>query len=664
MTTVPDLRWRWMFHHGLVVALGLCAVLVAPGTALHAQLVPAGSLRLGIDGGVGFPGDELSGKGLSRPARGSGGVGIEYTFTRALGLQLSWSGGFLQNSATGLFDRKFRNADLPAGFEPFDRASYETSYFGVTLGATLHVPFLDGISPFLLARGGLFGFSSTGAHDDRAFEHKGQSVAIYGGGGGVEVSITGDLAARLTYVASLTTSDLLDGFVYGSGRDGLASLTLGVLWTLPLGEKLHTTVPRATSPAGRAASDVRAASRDVETHHDDTRHSAARDDDALAAGGADPSLTSDDGDDPSASISPLRPVATSGVTARLDARDVAVFADYALAPDVLTLTVQHRSPDPMRLATALEVLHEGRTVATATGSVLLMRHHSQFDVRSFVDVDSLVIDPAYRFAPAEGAYVVRVLLRDDAGGVVSTAETHFMHLDLERTFGMHGARVRYLITARNATVARCAMDRLCFDVFIDSEDPLAPTAQRSRRLSEAGAAPRASGAMLTDVEDPLSLFPPTVLYGDRDTYLSSLVRNAVTRAEVIASARREGLQYVGRPDAIDAVDVTVARLYFAEGSSELGSEARSVLTMLAASPLGESRRHLVLEGMAVAEESSTAEELARARMRTVNDFLKTRGPAEATAADARSVPVARETHPTVRQEARRVDVLLRFAAGK
>lgn len=631
-----------MFHQGIAVALALGVLLPCASVRLAAQQVPGGSLRIGLDGGVSFPGDELSGNGLDRPAHATGGIAIEYTLTRALGLQLSWSGGLLQNSAVGLFDRKFRNAKLPAGFETFDRASYESSYFGVTLGAMLQVPFIEGVSPFVIARGGLFGFSTTGLHDERPVEHKAQSVAIYGAGGGVEVALSRSVAARLTYVASLTTSDLLDAFEYGSGRDGIASLTLGVVWTLPLGEKFGRVSQRpAASPEGRTSGDLADASDG---------------DESLAAGMADPARRDADGGGAGPS---LRPVVTSGVTATLDARDVAVFGDYAQTPDVLTLTVQHRSADPLRLRTTLEVLHEGRVVAEGRGTVLLMQPRAQFDVRSFVDVDSLVVQPVYRFAPAEGRYEVRVHLFDDAGAYLSTAVTTFDHLDLERTFGVHGARVRYLLTTRTATVARCDERRLCFDTFIDGENPLAPTAKRHLRLAGT-AGPRTTGAMLNEPEDALTLFPPTVLYGDRDAYLLSLVRNAVSRAQVIASARAEGLQYVGRPDAVDAIDVVVARVYFAEGAGEASSEMRQLLVQLAAGLPADLRTRLVLEGSAVTNELGGGGAIASARVRAVAALLG--GAPPPTSERIEELPAT--AHPVTRQEARRVDVLLRFEGGK
>lgn len=642
MKTITDPCRRWIFHRGTVHALAWCVLVACTTVRAEAQHVPAGSLRIGLDGGVSFPGDELSGNGLERPAHASGGIAIEYTFTRAFGLQLSWAGGLLQNSAEGLFDRKFRNAKLPAGFETFDRASYESSYFGVTLGAMLQVPFIEGITPFIMARGGLFGFSTTGMHDDRPVEHKGQSVGIYGAGGGIEIALSQALAARLTYVASLTTSDLLDAFEYGSGRDGLASLTLGVVWTLPLGEKFGRVSQRpAASPEVRPS---------VE------RVDGRTDDDALAAGGVDPARTRDGGGGPAPAV---RGTASSGVSATLDARDVAGFGEYALTPDVLTLTVQHRSPDPLRLRTSLEVLHEGRAVASGRGSVLLMQPRAQFDVRSFIDVDSLVVQPAYRFAPAEGGYEARVHLFDDEGAYLTTAVTVFEHLDLERTFGAHGARVRYLLGARNASVVRCGDRQLCFDVFIDGENPLAPTAQRALRLAGA-TGPRASGAMLNEPGDALSLFPPTVLYGDRDAYLVSLVRNAVSRAQVIASARNEGLQYVGRPDAVDAVDVVVARAYFAEGTAEASGEVRQVLAQLVAALPAELRRRLVLAGSAPADEQGGGATLAAARARAVAGLLG--GAVPPMSERVEDLPAT--AHPVTRQETRRVDVLLRLEVGK
>lgn len=630
-----------MLHRGIMLGLALGVLLPCATARLAAQHVPGGSLRIGLDGGVSFPGDELSGNGLDRPAHATGGLAIEYTLTRALGLQLSWSGGLLQNSATGLFDRKFRNAKLPAGFQTFDRASYESSYFGVTLGAMLRVPFIEGVSPFIMARGGLFGFSTTGMHDDRQIEYKGQSVTIYGAGGGVEVALSRSLAARLTYVASMTTSDLLDAFEYGSGRDGLASLTLGVVWTLPLGEKFGRVSQRAAaSPEGLTSSDLVVASDD--------------DDASLAAGTADPTRRGDERPGPS-----LRPVAASGVTATLDARDVAVFGDYAQTPDVLTLTVQHRSADPLRLRTRLEVLHEGRAVAEGRGTVLLMQPRAQFDARSFIDVDSLVVQPAYRFAPAEGRYEARVHLFDDADAYLTTAVTSFDHLDLERTFGVHGARVRYLLTTRTATVERCDERRICFDTFIDGENPLAPTSQRHLRLAGT-AGPRATGAMLNDPEDALTLFPPTVLYGDRDAYLVSLVRNAVSRAQVIASARAEGLQYVGRPDAVDAIDVVVARVYFGEGSGEASSDMRQLLGQLTSALPADLRGRIVLAGSAVSNEQGGGAALASARVRAVAALL---GGAQPSASE-RVEELPATVHPATRQEARRVDVLLRFEVGK
>jgi outer membrane protein OmpA-like peptidoglycan-associated protein len=229
------------------------AMFMAAAMMLHAQHIP-GEYSIGIDLGLGIPGDDFTGDQTGYPVSPFGGASLEYVVYEGFSAHASLVGGYLKNTADDLILRKYYKLK-------FNAVDYITTYYGGLLGVSYTFPPLYGIRPMAMLRAGMSRLTAE-THFDALKKVEYKNALLYGPEVALELPIAYSVALRVGFSAIYTNSDYFDGVSFpDSKNDGLSHLGLSVVWTLnpatpeaaPKEVPAVRPIPKGTRPGGAIA---------------------------------------------------------------------------------------------------------------------------------------------------------------------------------------------------------------------------------------------------------------------------------------------------------------------------------------------------------------------------------------------------------------------------
>jgi outer membrane protein OmpA-like peptidoglycan-associated protein len=559
--------------------------------ALHAQPYAAGSLRLGVNGGVNVGGEEATIKYADYSVHPYGTLSFERYVRNSFALTASVFAGTLSAEITG----------RPL-FPAYDRqviTGYKSNYLGLAAGLAVTLPAVLRLTPVLRPRIGVL-MHQTRVDGENGFEERLTRAALmYGIGGGLEYPLSSAVALTFGYDLVLTNTDELDGLRSGDRNDALSVFTAGINILIRPGgaaddamerrkEERYGTLQSEPGAAarrrrasgveagegGRLIDSTQRAERDAPEDSDpaldarrDLAHGEAERENGqgrfspeTGRGETDRELRSltlpPDAGTPREDLLPVREGGSLRLLTRLSVEAIERLSDLREHPARLTLRAMQTGEDRMQLKCHVEMLRDGMTFYQGSVDLELVGSDAEFAADEILDLRELIDrNDGYALLP-RGNYVVRVSTVAWDHDLSSLSKAKFLNVDLRPIFGAREEEARETIAAKAVDVAAEGSNELLVNFF----QTAASASDRMQREKKDTERMRAS----------LRIAPVTMTGSAREHYLADGVEQSLNEALKLQNLAGS----VGRAQHLKVV---LAEVFFPIDSDLLNEEARIIL---------------------------------------------------------------------------------------
>ncbi|MBN1449358.1 MAG: OmpA family protein [Bacteroidetes bacterium] len=555
-------------------------------SAASAQQYTREALRLGLISGVNLGGEEATIKYANYTPHPFGMFSMEYYAVDRLALAGSLYAGTLAADFTG------RSLFPDYGRQPI--SSYDTKYYGLSIGVDYALPQIWELTPIGRARiGGMM--HHTRVNGEGGFDHRlSQGALIWGLGGALEYPLSRVLNLTFSYDLILSNSDELDGLRSGKRNDALSLLTLGINVLLRPGEvpppraRVYSTrTARITDQPARTElprSGPEAFTEDRKSSPSDDRTESDARSDSRSGAEADrpteassPRVTRSEPADATPretglalSPDPPPPLPTEAAKENMPLRlytqlsliPIRRLRDLEDRPELFTLKAWQTGDDRMMLKSYVEMLRDGRTIYQGNADLLLDGPKDEYRADEFLDLDELLMRNQGDAPLPRGNYVVRVSTVEWNHELSSLSQAKFLNVDLRPIFAHRADTARAVIVDRAVDVTAEGDQELVVNFFAAGRD----AAERDIPLPEQRKAERQ--------RESLQLAPIGTAGARRDALISAEVQRAFAEAlslQNIAAAP-------GRPEHLKII---VSEVYFPVDTDLLSEESRILLDNVA-----------------------------------------------------------------------------------
>ncbi len=549
-------------------------------SSAHAQHYTRDALRLGLISGVNLGGEEATIKYAAYTPHPYGMFTIEYFAWDRLALAGSLYAGTLAAELRGRFQ-------FPEW--PEERiSSYDTKYYGLSVGADYAFPAIWELTPIAKARvGGMM--HHTRVNGEGGFDNRiSQGALIWGIGGGVEYPVSRVLNLTFSYDLVLTNSDKIDGLRSGERNDALSLLTLGINVLIKPGDvppprsRVYSSRSARITPERNQRDRTPAPRDDMEAPGDDTE--ASRDDSSVPdrhgtspVGGTGGPIADDRRREdvppeetglalqtaappPAAEMREADDDAPLQLFTQLSIVPIRRLSDLEERPELFTLNAWQTGDERMILKSYVEMLRDGRVIYEGNADLLLDDPSDAYTANEFMDLETLLNRNEGDAPLPRGNYVLRVSTVAWEQELSSLSQAKFLNVDLRPIFGRRADTARQVIVKRAVDVMAEGDRDLLVNFFAAGKDAAGreiPERQRAERL-----------------RDPLPLAPIGVVGVTRERRLADEVQKAFTEALQLQNI-------AGSEGRSEDLKIIVSELYFPIDEELLSEESRVLLDNVA-----------------------------------------------------------------------------------